>query len=189
MNILKKLSCTKWGADRKSLMKIYFTLIRPILDYGSVVYNSAKPDILNKPNTIQNEALRMSLGVFKSSPMLSLQAEADILPLCERRKVLSLKYYVKLANEKHHPRYYKTFHFNLKHLYKENLLPFGPRYDWTLQVLGLGLDGTISTVPHPPDPPWIDASPRTTLPYVALFKEINKTVVRQRHAIWENLDP
>jgi len=35
LNIIKVLSGTKWGADSKTLINIYNSLIRSILDYGS----------------------------------------------------------------------------------------------------------------------------------------------------------
>jgi hypothetical protein len=42
LNINKVLSSTKWGADVKTLINIYKSLIRSILDYGSTLYMTAK---------------------------------------------------------------------------------------------------------------------------------------------------
>jgi len=46
LNIIKVLSSTKWGTDSKSLINIYKSLIRSILDYGSLLYMTAKNTLL-----------------------------------------------------------------------------------------------------------------------------------------------
>ena len=43
LKILKKLSHTNWGADRKTLRILYRATVLPILDYGSQIYGSATP--------------------------------------------------------------------------------------------------------------------------------------------------
>ena len=124
LNILKKLSTTNWGADRKSMIRIYQSHIRSILDYGSPVYISATKKQLNKLNPIQNQAIRLCTGAFKTSPTNSLHIETAILPLKERRDLLALKYYTKIAANNKHPNYYKTFHSPLEQLYS-TYTPFG----------------------------------------------------------------
>ena len=42
LNLLKVLSHTDWGADRTVLLQQYCSLIRSKLDYGSIVYGSAR---------------------------------------------------------------------------------------------------------------------------------------------------
>ncbi|GFO26198.1 RNA-directed DNA polymerase from mobile element jockey [Plakobranchus ocellatus] len=42
LNLLRVMGHTDWGADRATLLKLYRTLVRSKLDYGSVVYGSAK---------------------------------------------------------------------------------------------------------------------------------------------------
>ena len=46
LNLLKVLSNTSWGADRPTLLHLYRSLIRSKLDYGSVVYGSARKSCL-----------------------------------------------------------------------------------------------------------------------------------------------
>ncbi|GFX91972.1 putative RNA-directed DNA polymerase from transposon X-element [Trichonephila clavipes] len=46
LNILKVLSNTLWGADRISLLQVYQALILSRLDYGCVVYGSARVSVL-----------------------------------------------------------------------------------------------------------------------------------------------
>jgi hypothetical protein len=42
LNLLKRLSSTNWGSNTSTLLKLYRSLIRSKLDYGSVVYGSAR---------------------------------------------------------------------------------------------------------------------------------------------------
>ena len=46
LNLLKVLSNTSWGADRSTLLHLYRSLIRSKLDYGSIVYGSARKSYL-----------------------------------------------------------------------------------------------------------------------------------------------
>ena len=92
IDLLKSLSHSSWGADRETMLYLYKTLIRPKLDYGSVVYASASDAILRKLDPIQNTAIRLSTRAFKSSPIPSLHAETGIVPLTYRREKICLQY-------------------------------------------------------------------------------------------------
>ena len=58
LNLLKMLSHLRWGADRKSLLRIYRNIIRPKLDYGSQIYASAAERVLESLNSIPNAAIK-----------------------------------------------------------------------------------------------------------------------------------
>ena len=64
-----------WGADKKVLLRLYRSLIRSKLDYGCVVYGSARKSYLRKLDTIHNQGLRLALGAFKTSPINSLYVD------------------------------------------------------------------------------------------------------------------
>ncbi|CAG7727507.1 unnamed protein product [Allacma fusca] len=57
LNLLKKISGTKWGADRKSMLRIYSSHVQSIFDYGAIIYSTASKTDLNKLNSVQNQAL------------------------------------------------------------------------------------------------------------------------------------
>ncbi|GFU96156.1 probable RNA-directed DNA polymerase from transposon X-element [Trichonephila clavipes] len=57
LNILKVLSNTLWGADRVSLLRVYQALILSRLDYGCVVYGSARASVLKRLDTVHHSAL------------------------------------------------------------------------------------------------------------------------------------
>ncbi|GFO04509.1 RNA-directed DNA polymerase from mobile element jockey [Plakobranchus ocellatus] len=46
LNLLRVVGHTDWGGDRATLLKLYRTLVRSKLDYGSVIYGSAKKHVL-----------------------------------------------------------------------------------------------------------------------------------------------
>ncbi|XP_066907144.1 uncharacterized protein [Halyomorpha halys] len=52
---------------------------------------------------IQNAALRIVTGAFRSSPSSSLHVEASEIPLLVKRKILALKYYSKIISNPNHP--------------------------------------------------------------------------------------
>ena len=86
------------GADRKVLLGLYRTLVRSKLDYGCIVYGSARQSYLRKVDSIHNQGLQLPLGAFRTS-VNSLYAEANEPSLNLRRKKLSLQYYLKIKIE------------------------------------------------------------------------------------------
>lgn len=105
LNIIKTLSHYHWGADERSLLKIYKALIRSKLDYGCIVYMSASKTDLGSLNAIHNMALRFCLGAFRSSPSESLYCEADEPPLWIRRQYLLLSYAASVSSNPLNPVY------------------------------------------------------------------------------------
>ena len=98
LNLLKVLSHTSWGADRTTLLHLYRSLIRSKLDYGSIVYGSARKSYLQMLDTVHNQGLRLALGAFRTSPVSSLNVEADEPSLWLRREKLSLQYAANPSN-------------------------------------------------------------------------------------------
>ena len=75
--------------NRKTLIPLYQTLVRSILDYGSPIYGLVTPSQLRLLDTIQNSAIRFATGAFRTSSALSLCAETGIPPLDFRRLTLT----------------------------------------------------------------------------------------------------
>ena len=101
---MKRITGVKWGVSRDLLLKYYIAAIRSKIIYGASVYSSASPSILNKLNSVQNAALRISLGAFKSSPIASLEAESGIPGLHYIRQSETAKHYQSLMRrDKDHP--------------------------------------------------------------------------------------
>jgi len=86
-------------------LQIYKGLILPKLDYASFLFGHIAQSELNKLETVQNQALRISLGSCKSTPTQALHTEASILPLNERRRMLSDRLVYKIITDSKHPAY------------------------------------------------------------------------------------
>lgn len=99
IDLMKTFSSSTWGASSQILRNFYISYIRSKLDYGSNLYGYAAKTNLKKLDSIQNSALRLMLGGRKSSPILSLQAEAGIPSLSLHRDYLHVKQYIKLKNK------------------------------------------------------------------------------------------
>ena len=78
------------------MLRIYRVMIRSKLDYGCTIYSSAKPYIQERLDPIHNAAIRLSIGAFRSSLVLSLYADSGEPPLRLRRKQLMLQQYARL---------------------------------------------------------------------------------------------
>ncbi len=117
LNLLKVVSKMDWGADRTVMLRLYRALVRSKLDYGCMIYSSARQSYLKKLIPIQNQALRLCLGAFRTSPMQSLYVEANEPPLHLRWEKLSLQYALKLTSNPDNPAYDKAFRSRLQHFY------------------------------------------------------------------------
>ena len=130
LNLLKVLSNTSWGADRSTLLHLYRSLIRSKLDYGSIVYGSARKSYLQMLDTVHHQGLRLALGAFRTSPVTSLYVEADEPSLYLRREKLSLQYAIRLAANQRNPAFKVTFSPQFLELYEHKpnaIKPFGLR--------------------------------------------------------------
>ena len=120
LDIIKVVANQDWGADKSVLLNLYRSLIRSKLDYGCIVYGSARASYLKMLNTIHHQGLRLALGAFRTSPVESLYVEAGELPLEQRRIKLSLQYITKLRSTPSNPAYDCIFRPNYEHKYLKN---------------------------------------------------------------------
>ena len=72
------------------MLRLYRSLIRCKLDYGCIVYGSARKSYLQMLDLIHNQGLRLCLGAFRTSPVESLYIDAHEPCLGARRAKLSL---------------------------------------------------------------------------------------------------
>ena len=80
LNLLRVIAHAKWSSDEATLLHLYRPLIRSTLDYGTIVYGSARKSYLRMLDLIQNQALRLCLGAFRTSPATSMHVEANEMP-------------------------------------------------------------------------------------------------------------
>ena len=129
LNVLRILASTFWGADCALLLQIYRAVVRFKLEYGSIVYGSARP-ALKHLDPLQNQGLRLRTGAFHAFPASSLAVFAQEPPLALRRQQLALLYASRLASMPQHPNFHTPFHPRYRWLfvrYPSNLPTFGLR--------------------------------------------------------------
>lgn len=96
INILRAISGIWWGADPNSMILLYKSLIRPIIDYVSFIYNDAPKNSLLKINRLQWKSIRISIGAMCSTHTRSLEVESNIMPLESRRQLLADRFILSL---------------------------------------------------------------------------------------------
>jgi hypothetical protein len=130
LNLLRYLTGTQWGADRTVMLRVYRALIRSKLDYGSIVYDSARESYKKTLNTIHNSGIRLAIGAFKTSRVESLYCESGEPPLCLRRQYLLTSYASKILCMRRHPTYQPLFNPRFQAIYDSRpsaTLPAGIR--------------------------------------------------------------
>lgn len=95
LNLLKSISSSHWGADRRVLKSFYSAYILGKINYGAQVYDAASDTHKKLLEVMQNTGLRITLGVRKSSPILALQGESSVLPLQFQRDRLSMNFHIR----------------------------------------------------------------------------------------------
>jgi len=139
LNLLRVLAHTSWGADQETLLHLYRSLMQSKLDYGCIVYGSARGSYLRMFDPIQNHAVRLCLGAYRTSPASSLPMEANEPPLYFRQKKLSLQYCIKLSCNYNNPVYATVFNSKFHSVFerKPTQLPtLAIRVSGDLQAVG-----------------------------------------------------
>lgn len=170
LNIIRVLSNTKWGADRTSLLKIYQTLIRSKIDYGSFIYSSARFHVLTKLDTVHHTGIRIATGAFRTSPTLSLCSESGLSPLLFRRLKLAINYVSKIHSQTGHPTYKYIFNSKYSNSFRQkqnSTLPLPERIPSAisfLKTIKISLSGNDI-------PPWTHQRPNTILDLTKFSKQ------------------
>ena len=109
LNIIRVLSYSNWGSDSKILLKLFRSLVRSKIDYGSVVYSLGDAKALSSIDVIHRHGIRLCLGAFKTTRIESLYAEAFEPPLEFRREELAMRYALKIKSNPNNPAYESIF--------------------------------------------------------------------------------
>ena len=104
INLMRKL---KFLLNWKSLETIYFSFIRPILEYADVVWTNCTIDEKYELDKIQNEAMRIVTGATKLVSIDNLYKETGWDSLEKRRNAHKLVLFYKILNNQT-PHYLKS---------------------------------------------------------------------------------
>ena len=186
LNILKAVSAKEWGADKTTLLRLYWAVVRSKIEYGSVLYQVGKSSSLKKLDSVHNEALRLCTGAFKSSPIQSIQIEAEDTPLYIRRRELSLRHYTRTISLSH-LKNATTTDETLDQLYYETnnaKQPLGVKMRSYINTNMEDLD--ITEVPEKKLPPWNYDCIQTCTAGVKYSKSANQML--QKYFFLEHLE-
>ncbi|XP_023312337.1 uncharacterized protein LOC111692524 [Anoplophora glabripennis] len=180
LNILRCLSGIKWGSDKEVLLRIYKSLILTKMDYGCVVYASARKSQLKILDSVHHTGLRLALGAYRTSPGVSLCCEADIPPLIFRRNQLLLTYGITIWAQPNHPNHQFLFNCHFRAPYEQRLTitrPTGVRLYELLNAMD-EIFPTVYSYGVCQIPPWILIKPKFHLE-CSLYKkgESNKKLL------------
>jgi hypothetical protein len=95
IDVMKKL---KYHLDRKTLETIYISFVRPMLEYGSIVWDNCDKECKIMIEKVQLDAARIVTGGIKGTSHESLYVETGWQPLSERRKTQKLLMYHKMIH-------------------------------------------------------------------------------------------
>ena len=85
----------KFKLDRRSLQTIYFSFIRPLLEYADIVWDNCTQYEVNDLEKIQNEAARIVSGTTRLVSINSLSLETGLQSLSSRRKNINSNYFLR----------------------------------------------------------------------------------------------
>ena len=103
LNILKYLSHVNWGADSKTLIRIYIAFIKSKIEYGVEAYGSACASTLDRLKPLQNASIRIATGAYRTSPTESIEIIAGIKPLDISRAEKMANYMVRITLSSSNP--------------------------------------------------------------------------------------
>ena len=96
LNVLRRFRLV---LDRFSLEKMYFSFVRPLLEYGDVIWDNKVEYLSDKIESVQIEAMRIVTGGTRLTSLRNLYGETGWEKLADRRKNHKLVMMHKMANK------------------------------------------------------------------------------------------
>jgi len=103
INLLRAVSGNNWGANKKTLLVLYRSLIRSVLDYGDIALDSMSQQNKQRLDSVQAQALRVICGAVRGTATAALQVDTGEPPLQLRRLQHQLQYAIKVKSMDNHP--------------------------------------------------------------------------------------
>jgi ribonuclease HI len=155
MKVIKMLSNTTYGSDRKTLLKLHDVLISSINSYGAIALNNLTKEQDRKLNSVHYRSIKYAIGAFITSPNKSVEVEAGVVPLKHQRQQQRIKYACKVLTNKKHPVYMNLKDNSKDQKYLQRTKPpitFTMRQD--LELLGISNDLDMNQTQITKSPPW-----------------------------------
>ncbi|XP_055590218.1 uncharacterized protein LOC129742351 [Uranotaenia lowii] len=75
---IRSIAARTWGGDRNTLLKLYRATLLEKLVYAAPILSAMEDKVHQSLETVHNAGLRAIVGAFRTSPVVSLQAETGI---------------------------------------------------------------------------------------------------------------
>ena len=93
IQMIKTLTATGWGNQKKTIMDTYKTVMRPALEYASSIWSPlASSTSIYKLQAMQHAALRTATGCTQDTNIQHLNDEALILPMHQHLQLYASQY-------------------------------------------------------------------------------------------------
>lgn len=99
LNMIKVINSLKFGAHPQTMITIYKSIFRSIIEYGSTIFNNSKKTNRKILETTNNTCLRKITGCTKTTPLNSLMAISAQQPIALRHEYIASK---EIARIVHH---------------------------------------------------------------------------------------
>ena len=96
LNMIKQL---QFNLDRQTLQTLYFTYVRPLMEYGDIVWNNINENQTEFLETIQRTPARLVTGAVRRTKHAAIQNELEWQILARRRENHQLILLHKIVNE------------------------------------------------------------------------------------------
>lgn len=97
LHLLRRITGFNWGAQAPQLLMIYRALIRSKLDYGGALFESASNSAKHQLDIIQSKALKLCLGLPRSTANATTLLESGEMPLDLRRNLSTVHNFIRLS--------------------------------------------------------------------------------------------
>ena len=183
LNLLKTIASHKWGKNTSSLRTLALALVRSKLTYAQEVFFTAPDYLLNKLQSLDCKAFKISLGVPYHTNNLNTYNEINIPPLHLYRKAQTAKFVIKsiaqniscskemtITSENSYPK-------RGKHI--KSLQPIRSYTNDLLHTFQFKEENVSPIVINTTVPPWIIHKPKITLDYLDVHKSLNPSLIKK----------
>lgn len=153
INVMRAIAGNDWGAQQSTLLTVYRAIIRPVIDYGSIVYDSGSTSLMSAVDSVQYRALKIVYGAMKGTALVALQVESGEMPLNLRRRRLQFNYGIQAVQTPGHVAS-SVFVDNWQNSYGKFKGNGRPTYLKTEEFLRRKEIADIRIVRFPEHPPW-----------------------------------
>lgn len=99
LNMIKVLNNMKFGAHPQTMITIYKSIFRSIIEYGASVFNNSKKTNKKILETVNNTCLRKITGCTKTTPLNTLMAISAQQPIPLRHEFVASKEVARIVHQ------------------------------------------------------------------------------------------